>query len=138
MTRIVVDPYEATGIVYGLHDGDGVIRYVGQTSRGLRQRMNEHVHHALMHDHRNTNPGLADWICSLATLHVQVLEVGIPVTSLSAWEKHHIQVRRPDLNVAAAHQPRGANSQVGRRWTDEQRAAQSERTRAWHAQRRAQ
>lgn len=60
------------GVIYGLHSGDGVIRYVGQTIQGVGRRMKSH-----REDARNESANLVhQWMrdCGLEVIEAVVLE----------------------------------------------------------------
>lgn len=90
--RYEIEPHRQFGVIYGLHAGDGVIRYVGQTTR-LRARMTEHIIHSRDAErHVSITAELAEWIRSIEVLHVCILGESVPVEDLEwqerCWIKH--------------------------------------------------
>lgn len=63
---------EPMSVVYGLHAGDGRIRYVGKTKRGCTQRLREHLKHARRGDNRHSTI----WIRSVGfeNVRIEILE----------------------------------------------------------------
>lgn len=89
-------------IVYGLHAGDGVIRYVGQTSVGLTRRLTTHRCNA----RGNAHLPVQFWMLKhgLENIEIVELERGDDKDHLNALEQFWIaQMRelRPMLNVTA-------------------------------------
>lgn len=123
-SRYVIEPHERFGVIYGLHCGDGVIRYVGQTLR-LRARMTEHVIHA--REHKNANVELVEWINSVDILHVAVLDNAVPEADLDEAERRRIiEIGLHNLfnrTTGGADMPKGEDAfWFGRRHTAETRA----------------
>lgn len=89
-TRYFIEPHIRRGVVYGLHSGDGVIRYVGKTVR-LKARMTEHIIHSRdVEKHPTMNVRLAEWLNGIEIMMVRVLEDDILEPDLDDRERHWI------------------------------------------------
>lgn len=77
-------------VVYGLHSGDGVIRYVGITANGVLKRISQHRHRARAGSHYP----VSCWMRShgVASIVGVVLESGLPdLDALNAAEVRWIE-----------------------------------------------
>lgn len=112
-SRHEIEPHERKGYIYGLHDGDGAVRYVGQTCR-LKARMTEHIIHS-RDPRKRTSEGaaLSDWIVSIDVMHVRLLAVDVPESKLNDAEKEWIA--RFGLDNLLNRTPGGFDVQRGNR-----------------------
>lgn len=123
--RYEIDAHEPRGYIYGLHAGDGVIRYVGQTTR-LKARMTEHVIHSRTKASRAGIP-LDQWIRSIEVLHVTLLEQNVAAGELDRLEREWIvrlDMRTLFNRTTGGHDmPQGeAHNWFGRKHSAETRA----------------
>lgn len=73
------------GTIYGIHSGDGIVRYVGQTRRPVSIRFGQHVSVA----HRNPTAYSVEfhkWLADSDSAAYIVLEESVPVSELDARE----------------------------------------------------
>lgn len=82
---------ERLGVIYGLHAGDGIVRYIGQTVRPIQQRFIEHVYDSRkgitrpLHNWMRKNEGLVEYL---------ILEEGVPWNILDRVETDWIAYSR--------------------------------------------
>jgi|GEM_PF-2784166 len=96
-------PTPGMGVIYGLRDIDGTIRYVGQTRQALKRRLKGHLA-----DRRSPSRPVCRWIAELAEAGavpgILLIEGPIPATGLDAAERRHIERLRlagaPLLNLS--------------------------------------
>lgn len=87
------------GIIYGLHSGDGVIRYVGQTKQGVAGRLRDHLKSVA----KSSQLKAHQWIreCGPEAIRIEVLE---ETDELDQAEKNWIHWAREicseNLNVS--------------------------------------
>lgn len=141
-------------MIYALHAGDGVYRYVGSTSKNSKNRLYEHIYRA-----RSGHPSpVYMWMREVGTDHVQVVDlVKVEDDSLrevleAATIAHMIKAGHPLTNRMSRDGTPGSMAEESKRligekahgrptwikgktgedagWTDARRRAQSDRIRA--------
>lgn len=87
-------PYSAprTALIYGLHNGDGVIRYVGQTRGLLSRRLNQHARQV------NFNTPVSKWVRNdVGKENLQAVELDwVLVEHLNDAERWWVNHYRPN------------------------------------------
>jgi group I intron endonuclease len=81
-------------VIYGLHSGDNIIRYVGRTSRGLEQRLWEHKNNSRLGERRP----VYDWMRKYGAENIQgvVLELCFSPEETVEREKFWITEMHPN------------------------------------------
>lgn len=102
------------GVVYGLFDPrDGLLRYVGQTTRSLKKRLQEH----LRIQNRTRATHLAHWVSLLWGLgfHPRIVELGVAdsATALDELEVRMIAEHRA-MGAKLTNHTEGGGGQKGR------------------------
>ena len=83
-----------TAKVYGLHSGDGVVWYVGQTTQSLSRRLSEHKSRA-RNDEAYSPPKRAKILAAGDSLHIELLYEG---DDADEREADIIRQLRPEVN----------------------------------------
>lgn len=126
MSAVIEDTSEYAGVIYYLHDGDYMPRYIGQTTQPLRKRFQDHKYEA--RSGRTDSPlyrwmrkhGDAVQICSLELFTAEDLHMidSREVFHIAQWREYTV---KPNLNLSEG----GESGCRGCKWTPEQRARQS-------------
>lgn len=128
--------------IYGLADPETLeIRYIGKTVNSLKNRLKQHIKHAK----NTTNSKKSTWIESIGwSPEIVLLEEGLWThEELNAKEVSWIssleELRGDLLNLTPGGDGGyndGLHAWNTRAWTDEERAAHSEKMKKWHQERK--
>jgi hypothetical protein len=101
-----MDHSSGRGSIYGLHNGDGVVRYIGQTIQAVSQRLGEH-RYAATHDKKYP---VYDWMRKYGPNAIALVVLAeCPIDELNAREIALIGSHTNLLNVGAGGYDRGHN-----------------------------
>lgn len=110
-----MEKVDAKILIYCLkHPTSQEIRYVGMTSRTLKQRLQGHIDNAKYSNH---NKHLCNWILSILKLNMKPIIEKLDVATISNWKEkeiHYISIHKNLINATL-----GGEGSFGLKHTDE-------------------
>lgn len=106
-----------TGIIYGLYDAQGVLRYIGQTSQPLERRLAQH-----RSDSKTSSTRVANWIAKHGIPKAEVLEQSDDVNT--AERNWIVSLRKAGFDLL--NHTEGGEGRVGTPHSPESRRRMSE------------